>query len=384
MPILTKQFIDFKKEPLFFGSGRNVSRLDLNLQKQIVKIRDEQQGLIWFPSDFPLEQDVVDFVNLSEPLQQVFLANLKLQQLYDSVVARSIQEVFGPVTTNPQLESWWAYHTFTEAIHYQSYAEIIKALPVGEEVFDDIMINPKILKRAEVVADEWNKMVKMNAQMELNRNYNQEQHKIQLLKSLYALNILEAILFQSSFLVTWSFAENKKMIETANVISRIAWDEAMHCITSIYLLHQLKKDNDYTYLFKQIEQEVIEMYNQAYKADIEWIAIELSKIGKLDKVKKLFNESIQAIKLIEDDKNRSRALGWIISDLAKTDLREKDKVELFGKVIEAINTIRDRENLLEILEELHGILTEPEETTWLCTVGGQLRQEPIGSETRRY
>jgi ribonucleoside-diphosphate reductase beta chain len=271
MPILTKQFIDFKKEPLFFGSGRNVSRLDLNLQKKIGKTRDEQKGVIWLPDDFPLEQDVVDFVNLSESLQQVFLANLKLQQLYDSVVARSIQEVFGPVTTNPQLESWWAYHTFTEAIHYQSYAEIIKALPVGEEVFDDIMINPKILKRAEVVADEWNKMVKMNAQMELNRNYNQEQHKIQLLKSLYALNILEAILFQSSFLVTWSFAENKKMIETANVISRIAWDEAMHCITSIYLLHQLKKDNDYTYLFKQIEQEVIEMYNQAYKADIEWI-----------------------------------------------------------------------------------------------------------------
>jgi len=272
MSILDKKFIDFKKEPLFFGSGRNVSRLDLNLENFIVKARDEQQGLIWFSSDYPLEQDVVDFVDLSEPLKQVFLANLKLQQLYDSVVARSIQEVFGPVTTNPQLESWWGYHTFTEHIHHQSYADIIKALPVGDEVFDDIMINPKIIKRAEVVANEWNKMIILNAKRELNLpDYSETEHKKQLIKSIFALNILEAILFQSSFLVSWSFAENKKMIETANVISRIAWDEAMHCRISIYLINKLRKDDNYTHLYKELNDEILNMYSEAYQADLEWI-----------------------------------------------------------------------------------------------------------------
>jgi len=115
--LLHREHIDYAEEPLFFGKGRNIVRLDLTGDEFIKKQTDRQLGLMWFPSDFSYTQDAIDFSTLSDDLQDLYLANLKLQQLYDSVVARSVPEVFSPVTTNPQLEQWWTIHAFFEQIH---------------------------------------------------------------------------------------------------------------------------------------------------------------------------------------------------------------------------------------------------------------------------
>ena len=62
---------------------------------------------MWFANDFSYAEDAKDYVLLEPLLQQLYLKNLKFQQMADSVAARSVAECFIPCTTNPQLESWW-------------------------------------------------------------------------------------------------------------------------------------------------------------------------------------------------------------------------------------------------------------------------------------
>ena len=98
--------INFAEEPLFLGTGRNIARLDLNIEQHIQKQTDNALGLLWFAQDFSYKDDAKDFSNMEKKQQILFLKNLKFQTLLDSVAARSVAEVFIPITTNPQLESW--------------------------------------------------------------------------------------------------------------------------------------------------------------------------------------------------------------------------------------------------------------------------------------
>ena len=268
--------INFQAEPLFLGTGRNITRLDLACEPHISKLTSDALGKLWFSGDFSVSKDGKDYVTLQSEqtkLNVLFMKNLKFQTLLDSLAARSVAEVFIPITTNPQLENWWYMHAFFECcIHSQSYADIIKGLPVdAKAIFDDIMINPDILKRAQSVVACFEHTVKMNARMLLGIDYNIAEHKKSIIMSLVALNILEAVLFKSSFLTSFAFKENGLYSITADIISKIAQDESMHYAMTINLLNRLRKDPEWAYIFVEFSDEIDSLYRTALLADFEWI-----------------------------------------------------------------------------------------------------------------
>ena len=268
--------INFQAEPLFLGTGRNITRLDLAIEPHISKMTESAIGKLWFSGDFSISKDGKDYVTIQSDqpkLNVLFMKNLKFQTLLDSLAARSVAEVFIPITTNPQLENWWYMHAFFECcIHSQSYADIIKGLPVdAKAIFDDIMINPDILKRAQSVVACFEHTVKMNARMLLGIDYNIAEHKKSIIMSLVALNILEAVLFKSSFLTSFAFKENGLYSITADIISKIAQDESMHYAMTINLLNRLRKDPEWAYIFVEFSDEIDSLYRTALLADFEWI-----------------------------------------------------------------------------------------------------------------
>lgn len=279
--------IDFTKQPLFLGEGRNISRLDLSIEPTISKNTADAIGKLWFSGDFSPSKDGKDHLSCGTVLNNLFMENLKFQTTLDSVAARTVAEVFIPITTNPQLESWWYQHAFFENnIHSQSYADILKGLPVdAKAIFDDIMINPAILDRAKSVLDCFEDTVSHNSVMitmnsttikkELvdlaKQVYNLEAHKKSIVMSLFALNILEAVLFKSSFLTSFAFKENGLYSVTADIISKIAQDEAGHYAMSVNLLNRLRKDPEWAYIFVECSAEIDQLYRDAIEADYMWI-----------------------------------------------------------------------------------------------------------------
>ena len=279
--------INFTKEPLFLGLGRNITRLDLSSESHISKMTADAIGKLWFSGDFSVSKDGKDYINNEAKLNLLFMKNLKFQTLLDSLAARSVVEVFIPITTNPMLENWWYQHAFFECcIHSQSYADIIKGLPVdAKAIFDDIMVNPAILKRAQSIVACFEHTVQMNSLMILKdstavpesarlaaeQSYSIEQHKVSIVMSLFALNILEAVLFKSSFLTSFAFKENGIYSITADVISKIAQDEAGHYAMTTNLINRLRKDPDWAYIFHDNSAAIDELYRKALLADFEWI-----------------------------------------------------------------------------------------------------------------
>lgn len=272
--LLNNNHIDFANEPLFLGSGRNISRLDLNIEQHIQKQTAEALGKMWFPSDFTFNEDAKDFTMMDEKLQQLYLKNLKFQTLLDSVASRTVAEVFLPITTNPMLESWWYQHAFFENnIHSKSYADIIKSLPVNATaIFDDIMINDQILNRARDVVSVFEECVIQNAKRLLQTaDYDIDTHKEYIVLSLYALNILEAILFKSSFITSFAFKENGIMNATGDVIKLIQLDETGHFAMTVNIINRLAKDPDWIHIFDSVKHRAREMYRGAIEADYTWI-----------------------------------------------------------------------------------------------------------------
>ena len=266
--------IDFTNQPLFLGEGRNISRLDLSIEPHISKMTADAIGKLWFSGDFSPSKDGKDYISCSPSLNTLYMKNIKFQTLLDSLAARSVAEVFIPITTNPQLASWWFQHAFFEEnIHSQSYADILKGLPVdAKAIFDDIMVNPAILARAKSIVQCFEDTVQHNARMILSTSdYNVETHKVSIIKSLIALNILEAVLFKSSFLTSFAFKENGLYSITADIISKIAQDEAGHYAMTINLINRLRKDPSWAYIFVEYSAAIDQLYREAYLADFDWI-----------------------------------------------------------------------------------------------------------------
>lgn len=272
--LFNKNNIDFANEPLFLGTGRNITRLDLNIEQHIQKQVDNALGLMWFATDFSYQEDGKDFEKIDKKLQELFLKNLKFQTLLDSVAGRSVLEVFLPITTNPQLETWWTQHGFYESnIHSKTYSEIIKALPLNaKKIFDDIMVNKEILDRAKNIVDHFENCVIDNAKMLLKtEDYNLFQHQKRIALALYALNILEAILFKSSFITSFAFKENGIMNSSGDAIKKIQLDEIGHYAMTVNIINRLKKDPQWAASFAEIKPIAQQMYKEAIDADYKWI-----------------------------------------------------------------------------------------------------------------
>jgi ribonucleoside-diphosphate reductase beta chain len=279
--LFNEQPIDFvKNQSLFLGTGRNIARLDLAIEPHITKLTADAMGKMWFGGDFSPSKDAKDYVASSDSLKKLYMKNIKFQTLLDSLAARSVAEVFIPVTTNPQLENWWYTHSFFEGpIHSQSYADILKGLPVdAKAVFDDIMVNPAILQRARSIIERFEDTVQHNSRMILASEFSHipnfyclKSHQTSIVLSLFALNILEAVLFKSSFLTSYAFKENGLYSVTADIISKINQDEVIHYSMTIYILNKLRKDPEWAYIFHEQNDTINDLYKAALEADYLWI-----------------------------------------------------------------------------------------------------------------
>lgn len=191
------------KETLFFGQSVNVMRFDQQRYPFFDKLADTQNGFTWFPSEIDVSKDRLDFTTLSEHEKHIFLSNLKYQTLLDSVQGRGPSAVLLPLVSVPELEAWILIWSHFEGIHAKSYTHIIRnILPDPTVVFDDIVVNEEILKRAADLSKYYDDLY--HATIEYSANGETVGATLRDLKKklylcLMAINILEGVRFYVSF-----------------------------------------------------------------------------------------------------------------------------------------------------------------------------------------
>lgn len=264
---------DQLKEPMFMGQNVNVARYDQQKYKIFESLIEKQLSFFWRPEEIDVSKDRIDYQGLPEHEKHIFISNLKYQTLLDSIQGRSPNMAFLPLVSLPELETWIETWSFSETIHSRSYTHIIRNIISDPSlVFDDIVTNEEIKKRASSVAHYYDKLIELTAK------YNADEVSVyEVKKALYlcmvSVNILEAIRFYVSFACSFAFAERKVMEGNAKIIKLIARDEQLHLSGTqhiIKLMHKGEDDKDFIKIVVECRDECVSMFKLAAEQEKEW------------------------------------------------------------------------------------------------------------------
>lgn len=272
-------------EPMFLGNSVNVSRYDQQRYMAFEKLIEKQLSFFWRPEEVDVSKDRSDWQNLTDSEKHIFISNLKYQTLLDSMAARSVNAVLLPLVSLPEVETWVETWAFSETIHSRSYTHILRNLFTEPgEVFDDIIVNPAILKRASSIAKYFDDVILTTQlfQSQGEGTYEVEGRSIEvstrkLKERLYlavcSVNALEAIRFYVSFACSFAFAERELLEGNAKIIKLIARDEALHLTGTQHILNNWMSGRDDPEM-KEISEEMrgagLQIFLDVVEQEKEW------------------------------------------------------------------------------------------------------------------
>ncbi|CUB02486.1 class Ia ribonucleoside-diphosphate reductase subunit beta [Marinomonas fungiae] len=329
-----KQF-DSLQQPMFFGENVNVARYDQQKHPIFEKLIEKQLSFFWRPEEVDLSNDRKDFLKLEEHEQHIFLSNLKYQTLLDSVQGRSPNVALLPIVSLPELETWIETWSFSETIHSRSYTHIIRNIVNDPtKVFDDIVVNDEIAKRAISVSKYYDDLIEL---VNLYNTLGLGVHKVPdrgevvvtmktLKKALYltiaSVNVLEAIRFYVSFACSFAFAERTLMEGNAKIIKLIARDEALHLNGTQHMLNLMmsgRDDPEMAVIAQECQQDVINIFVEAAQQEKDWaqylfkdgsmIGLNAQILGQY--VEYITNVRMQAIGLETQFATKNNPIPWI-------------------------------------------------------------------------
>ncbi|HAW94144.1 MULTISPECIES: class Ia ribonucleoside-diphosphate reductase subunit beta [unclassified Arsukibacterium] len=339
-----REINDQLKEPMFFGNAVNVSRYDQQKYPIFERLIEKQLSFFWRPEEIDVSKDRIDFQNLPDHEKHIFLSNLKYQTLLDSVQGRSPNVAFLPIVSIPELETWIETWAFSETIHSRSYTHIVRNITSEpHKVFDDIMLNEKILERADDVTRYYDSLIDG---INLYQRCGEGEHQIngqtvgitlrELKKRLYlcmlSVNVLEAIRFYVSFACSFAFAERELMEGNAKIIKLIARDEALHLTGTQHILNIMaagEDDPQMADIAKECEEQAYAIFLKAAEQEKDWAQylfkdgsmIGLNKDILCQYVEYITNSRMQAIGLKARFSTTQNPIPWINSWLVSDNVQ---------------------------------------------------------------
>ncbi|WP_024870702.1 class Ia ribonucleoside-diphosphate reductase subunit beta [Tolumonas lignilytica] len=331
----SKQPNDARKEPMFFGQTVNVARYDQQKYEVFERLIEKQLSFFWRPEEVDVSQDRIDYQALPPHEQHIFISNLKYQTLLDSIQGRSPNVALLPLVSLPELETWIETWAFSETIHSRSYTHIIRNIVNDPAVvFDDIVVNEQIIKRAEDIAGYYDELIELTQYWQLLGEgthlvngktvvVSRRELKKKLYLCLMSVNALEAIRFYVSFACSFAFAERELMEGNAKIIKMIARDEALHLTGTQHMLNILREGSDdpeMAEIARELHHECFELFKTAAEQEKEWAAylfkdgsmLGLNKDILCQYVEFITNVRMQAVGLpLAFDADRQNPLPWI-------------------------------------------------------------------------
>ncbi len=265
--IFNTKNVDPMNQPLFLGKDLGVQRYDVVKYPIFRELDSKQMMNFWRPEEIELKKDRGDFKEMSDNEKFIFTSNLKYQTMLDSVICRGVPTLLEFVT-NTELEACLMTWQFFEKIHSQSYSYIIQnVFADSSEVFGGIYEDKEIMKRANGAIRDYNNLMGMACD-----STKPSDLRKQIYMTVVSINILEAIRFYVSFVCSFAFAENKKMVGNADIIKLIKRDEALHLANTQAILKILHKEDSEGFVTtaKQCQEDAIKMFENAAKEEKQW------------------------------------------------------------------------------------------------------------------
>jgi len=258
-----------------------VQRFEEVKYPKLQKYEELARGFFWVPEEISLTKDKMDHKEASDAVKHIFTSNLLRQTALDSIQGRAPFQVFGPVSSIPELEALaltWSF--FETSIHSKSYSHIIRNVyGVPKDEFNKIHDTAEISNMAASVGKYYEDLHQLNCRKELGEEIPLHDHKKAIWLALHASYALEALRFMVSFATSLAMVENKIYIGNGNIISLILQDEILHSEWTAWLINNVVKDDpDFVPIAEECRDEVYAMYMEVIAEEKAW-ADYLFKLG---------------------------------------------------------------------------------------------------------
>ena len=276
--------IDFTKEPMFFGKGRNVQRFDVLKYKNFDKLNDDMQGFDWKHDEVSLIKDIKDFrYAFKNPEKFVLTRVLQKLIFLDSLQGRGPFLILGQIATLPELENailTWTY--FEAGKHSRTYTEELRALyDHPDKIFDESFEIPELLELTNSIKNPFerayfnviNYIYKTQRDIELTHEETVELYDA-ILMVIIEINTLEGIRFYTGFAAIWALTEGQKYIPgTSENLCFISRDENIHLAISQHLLKNLKKKDEegFKEYYKAATERIQARYIEVFREEVKWV-----------------------------------------------------------------------------------------------------------------
>ncbi|CUX96694.1 class Ia ribonucleoside-diphosphate reductase subunit beta [Candidatus Doolittlea endobia] len=358
-------------EPMFFGQSVNIARFDQQKYGIFEKLIEKQLSFFWRPEEVDVSRDLIDYQALPEHEKHIFISNLKYQTLLDSIQGRSPNVALLPLISIPELETWVETWAFSETIHSRSYTHIIRNIVNNPSlVFNDIVTNEEILKRATDISSYYDELIELTSYYHL---VGEGTHQVngktvivnlhELKKKLYlclmSVNALEAIRFYVSFACSFAFAERELMEGNAKIIRFIARDEALHLTgtqSMLNLMHSGDDDPEMAEIAQECQQESHNLFMRAAQQEKEWAnylfrdgsMLGLNKDLLCQYVEYITNIRMKAVGLDLPFSTFSNSIPWINSWLVSDNVQvAPQEVEVSSYLVGQIDAEVNSDDLID-------------------------------------
>ncbi len=258
----------------------------------------------WFPKEVDMTRDINDYKHLTDSEKSAYDKVLAQLIFMDSLQTNNIIDNLNPFITSPEINLILVRQAFEEALHSQSYAVMVDSISTNSEEIYSLWRKDMMLKsKNDAIAQVYN-------------NLSQDPSESNLVKAMFANQILEGIYFYSGFAYLYTLARSDKMLGSAQMIRFIQRDEVTHLIMFQNMIKSTRKERPELFT-KELLDDVYEMFRSAVKLESEWGAYitQGQILGLTDKIISQYIEFLadERLKAVGLDKiyNVENPIKWV-------------------------------------------------------------------------
>ena len=211
----------------------------------------------WFPKEVDMTVDTRDYKNLTENEKVSYDKTLSQLIFMDSLQTNNLIDNVNPYITSPEINLILVRQAYEEALHSQSYAVMVDSISQNSDEIYELWRSDSMLKgKNDAIAWRYDDL-------------SDDPTEANMIKAMFANQILEGIYFYSGFAYIYTLARSGKMLGSAQMIRFIQRDEVTHLVLFQNMINTLRKERPDLFT-KELLDEVYEMFRQAVILESNW------------------------------------------------------------------------------------------------------------------
>ncbi len=211
----------------------------------------------WFPKEVDMTQDVGDYKRLTDAEKRAYDKVLAQLIFMDSLQTNNLIDNVNPFITSPEINLILVRQAFEEALHSQSYAVMVDTISQNSDEIYQLWREDMMLK------------TKNDAIAKVYQRLSDDPSDINIVKAMFANQILEGIYFYSGFTYLYTLARAGKMLGSAQMIRFIQRDEVTHLVLFQNMIRTVKRENP-EFFTKEFNDEIYAMFREAVELESNW------------------------------------------------------------------------------------------------------------------